>query len=103
MESVIPRMDFAGTGQSASLKDTISFIVSDKGIKTGAFGFANISYWDGVPDTPAWGYVEFSKHADNYVTVKYYPETIANGFYIAQFILGESTWAVGWQRIQYNT
>ena len=41
------------------------------------------------------GYIEFFKHADNYVTVKYYQDGNTK-VYIGQFILGESNWKIVW-------
>ncbi len=93
--------DQIGTGQTASLISDITFMISGKGIKSGSFGFDNMAYSDLPSGAGNWGYVEYFKHADNFVTIKLYPESITNGFYIAQFIIGQTTWTAPWKKIQY--
>lgn len=103
ISAFIPRIaDFIGTGQSANLLNDITYIINTKGILSGAFGYSNRLYIDKPMGITNWGYVEYSKHADSYVTVKLYSE-INNDIFIGQFILGESTWSQPWKKVQYNT
>jgi hypothetical protein len=81
-----------------SLIENITFIIYSKGIKSGCFGFSAVTYVERPNGTGEYGYVEFFKHADNYVTVKFYPETV-DYFYIGRFVLGQSTWASPWRQI----
>ncbi|MFR5242438.1 MAG: hypothetical protein ACLTGA_09655 [Roseburia sp.] len=70
-------------------------MIQTQKIYSGGFGFANIDYSDKPTGSSNWGYIEFFKHADNYVTVKYYQDGNAR-VYIGQFILGESNWKIAW-------
>ena len=98
--SFVPRIhDFNGTGQSAVLRDDITYMVTEKGILTGAFGYADILYTDRPTGTSKWGYVEYFKHADSSVTVKIYPEDSV-AFYVSRFVLGQSMWLTAWRQIQ---
>ena len=75
--SVMPRIkDIIGIeGQSYQLLSDVAYAISVKGIKSGGFGFNNQLYSDRPVNTSNWGYVEYFQHADNYVTVKLYPES----------------------------
>ena len=77
-------------------------MANTKGILSGCFGYANIAYTDKPTGVSDWGYVEYFKHADSYVTVKIYPESTSD-FYIGRFALGQSTWSVPWKKVQYST
>lgn len=99
----IPRIvDFISTGQSANMLNDITYIINTKGILSGAFGFSNRLYTDKPAGASNWGYVEYFKHADSYVTVKFYSESNIDIF-IGRFILGESTWSQPWKKVQYST
>jgi len=99
---MIPRINNQiGTGLDLSLCADIAYMINVKGIKSGGFGFNDITYIDVPSSAGKWGYVEYFKHADNFVTVKLYPETVENGFYISQFVIGESNWKISWKRVQY--
>ncbi len=101
INSLPPRInDFIGPS-SANLLNDITYIINAKGILTGGFGYADVTYSDKPTGTIGWGYVEFFKHADNNVTVKIYPEESLN-FYVCRFTLGQSTWASAWQKVQYT-
>lgn len=101
INSLPPRInDFIGPS-SANLLNDITYIINTKGILTGGFGYADVTYSDKPTGTIGWGYVEFFKHADNNVTVKIYPEDSLN-FYVCRFTLGQSTWVSAWQKVQYT-
>lgn len=103
ISAFIPRIvDFISTGQSANLLNDITYIINTKGILSGAFGYSNRLYTDKPTGATNWGYVEYSKHADSYVTVKFYSES-NNDIFIGRFILGESTWSQPWKKVQYST
>lgn len=93
--------DQIGMGTPWPLRSDIISMITDKGIKSGCFGFDNKNYNDTPPSVGKWGAVEFFKHADNFVTVKLYPESVESGFYISQFVIGESDWKIPWKRVQY--
>lgn len=95
VNSLYQRIGDFKNGKSSSLINDISFMIQNKGIHTGGFGFANVEYADRPSNAPLWGYIEFFHHADGYVTVKYYADNTPK-IYIAQFIIGQSTWAVTW-------
>lgn len=86
---------------SSSLRADIEYMINTKGIRTGGFGFGNTVYSDRPSGSPYYGYIEYFKHSDNYVTVKWYPDNIAgNGLFIRQFIIGDSGWNTAWRQIQ---
>jgi len=89
--------DFSSKAEISLIED-ITFIINSKGIKSGCFGFAAVTYVERPNGAGEYGYVEFFKHADNYVTVKFYPETV-DYFYIGRFVLGQSTWSSPWKQI----
>lgn len=73
----------------------ITYMIKDKRIKTGCFGFADRTYRDVPVEVPKWGYVEYFQHADGYVTVRLYAD-YSTDIWIAQFILGESEFKIDW-------
>lgn len=73
----------------------ITYMIKDKRIKTGCFGFANRTYSDVPVEAPKWGYVEYFQHADDYVTVRLHADYSTN-IWIAQFVLGESKFKIDW-------
>lgn len=98
--AVIPRIgNQIGDGKSASLLTDITFMIQVKGILSGGFGYDNRVYSDKPAGESNWGYVEYFQHADNYVTVKIYPESSLT-FYIGRFILGETIWKFPWKKVQ---
>lgn len=73
----------------------ITYMIKDKRIKTGCFGFADRTYSDVPVEVPKWGYVEYFQHADSYVTVRLYADH-STDIWIAQFILGKSKFEKDW-------
>lgn len=101
--SFIPRVrDFNGSGGSATLLADITYMITERGILTGGFGYSNVAYTDKPAGASNWGYVEYFRHGDDNVTVKIYPGSHAQ-FFIGRFILGQSIWSVSWKTIQYAT
>ena len=97
--SFVPRIhDFIGAGQEQYLLSDITYMVNIQNILTGGFGYSNIVYTDKPTGVSNWGYVEYFKHADAYVTVKLYPED-STSFYIGRFVLGQTTWSSAWRKI----
>lgn len=89
--------DVIGDGSSEkSLFSDVLFMVRDKKIRSGCFGFNNMNYFDLPDNVSRWGYVEFFQHADNFITVKLYPESTLPEIFIRRFILGEDNWAENW-------
>lgn len=100
--ALIPRLgDIIGTGQSINLLNDITYMVNIKGIQSGCFGYSNNAYTDKPSGVSDWGYIEYFKHADGFVTVKIYPENSID-FYIGRFTLGQFTWVVTWKKVQYS-
>jgi hypothetical protein len=87
------------SGTTSTIRGDISYMISMKGILSGGFGFDSVSFTDKPSSAGNWGYIEFFKHADSFVTVKLYPETVENGIFICQFVLGGSDWAFPWKKI----
>jgi hypothetical protein len=87
------------SGTTSTIRGDISYMISMKGILSGGFGFDSVNYTDKPSAVGNWGYIEFFKHADSFVTVKIYPETVENGIYICQFVLGGSDWEFAWKKI----
>lgn len=75
--------------------DDLTYIVQTEKIYSGGFGFSNIEYLDKPAGAANWGYIEFFKHADNYITAKYYQDGNSK-VYMGQFILGEGEWKTPW-------
>ena len=98
--SVMPRIkDIIGIeGQSYQLLSDVAYAISVKGIKSGGFGFNNQLYSDRPVNTSNWGYVEYFQHADNYVTVKLYPESSLDIF-IRRFTINTMTWNTDWRKL----
>lgn len=97
---MIPRIhDTSGAGKPANLLNDITYMVKEKGILSGEFGYDNMVYSDKPAGESDWGYVKYFKHADNYVTVKIYPESSLT-FYAGRFILGETIWKFPWKKVQ---
>lgn len=97
--AVIPRIgDMINSEGPASLLNDITFMVQEKGILSGEFGY-NAVYSDKPAGETDWGYVKYFKHADSYVTVKIYPES-SQTFYIGRFVLGEIIWSIPWKKVQ---
>jgi len=81
------------------LLNDLNYIVGSQGIRTGSFGFANTPYIDVPSGAGTYGYVEFFKHADNYVTVKIYSE-LDFSIFLNRFVLGSGTWVLStWDRL----
>ena len=87
--------DINNSSASTKILNDLTYMIQTQKIYSGGFGFANINYSDKPTGASNWGYIEFFKHADNYVTVKYYQDGNAK-VYIGQFILGESNWKIVW-------
>lgn len=88
--------DLSGENVSmVSMISDITYMIKDKRIKTGCFGFADRTYSDVPAEVPKWGYVEYFQHADDYVTVRLYADYSTN-IWIAQFVLGESKFKIDW-------
>lgn len=87
--------DINNNSASTKILNDLTYMIQTQKIYSGGFGFANINYSDKPTGASNWGYIEFFKHADNYVTVKYYQDGNAK-VYIGQFILGESNWKIVW-------
>lgn len=83
------------SGENVSMISDITYMIKDKRIKTGCFGFADRTYSDVPAEVPKWGYVEYFQHADDYVTVRLYADYSTN-IWIAQFVLGESKFRIDW-------
>lgn len=98
IESFAVRTREQANRPNVGLIEDITYIINDKGVKTGCYGFANVTYADGPSGAGNYGYVEFFKHADNYVTVKFYPENV-DYFYLGRFVLGQPTWSSPWRQI----
>ncbi len=98
IESFYVRYAEQANRSNVRIIDDVSYIVNDRGIKIGSYGFARVTYSDGPSGIGDYGYVEFFKHADGYVTVKLYPENV-DYFYIGRFILGQTTWSSPWRQI----
>ena len=97
--AVIPRIgEMINSEGPASLLNDITFMVQEKGILSGEFGY-NAVYSDKPAGETDWGYVKYFKHADSYVTVKIYPES-SQTFYIGRFVLGEIIWSIPWKKVQ---
>lgn len=98
--SVMPRIkDIIGIeGQRYQLLSDVAYAISVKGIKSGGFGFNNQLYSDRPVNTSNWGYVEYFQHADNYVTVKLYPESSLDIF-IRRFTINTMTWNTDWRKL----
>lgn len=98
--SVMPRIkDIIGIeGQNYQLLSDVAYAISVKGIKSGGFGFNNQLYSDRPVNTSNWGYVEYFQHADNYVTVKLYPESSLDIF-IRRFTINTMTWNTDWRKL----
>ncbi len=102
ISNLLPRIgDINGTGQSINLLNDITYMINTKGIISGCFGYSNIAYTDKPSGVSDWGYIEYFKHADSFVTVKIYPENNTD-FYIGRFTLGQSTWSTTWKKVQYS-
>lgn len=103
ISALLPRIsDIIGTGQSINLLNDITYMINTKGIQSGCFGYSNIVYTDKPSGVTDWGFVEYFKHADAFVTVKIYPENNTD-FYVGRFTLGQSTWSTTWKKVQYST
>lgn len=87
--------DINNSSASTKILNDLTYMIQTQKIYSGGFGFANINYADKPTGASNWGYIEFFKHADNYVTVKYYQDGNTK-VYIGQFILGESNWKIVW-------
>lgn len=96
--SAIPRIKDINNSTNTILKD-VQWIISQKGIKSGVYAFANTTYIDAPAGVSSWGYIEFFQHADAYVTVILYPETTQNVYY-RRFILTNNTWDNNWWKTQ---
>ena len=87
--------DINNSSASTKILNDLTYMIQTQKIYSGGFGFANIKCADKPTGASNWGYIEFFKHADNYVTVKYYQDGNTK-VYIGQFILGESNWKIVW-------
>lgn len=94
INSINQRVNDLSVGNASMISD-ITYMIKDKRIKTGCFGFANRTYSDVPVEVPKWGYVEYFQHADDYVTVRLYADYSTN-IWIAQFVLGESKFKIDW-------
>ncbi len=97
---LVQRVGDQNNANSSLLADII-YMINAKGILSGAFGFGNSVYSDRPTGAPYYGYVEYFKHADNYVTVKWYPDNIGtHNIYIRQFIISDGAWSTAWKQVQ---
>lgn len=94
INSINQRVNDLSAGNASMISD-ITYMIKDKRIKTGCFGFADRTYSDVPVEVPKWGYVEYFQHADGYVTVRLYADH-STDIWIAQFILGESKFKKDW-------
>lgn len=94
INSINQRVNDLSVGNASMISD-ITYMIKDKRIKTGCFGFADRTYSDVPVEVPKWGYVEYFQHADGYVTVRLYAD-YSTDIWIAQFILGKSKFEKDW-------
>lgn len=94
INSINQRVNDLSVGNASMISD-ITYMIKDKRIKTGCFGFADRTYSDVPVEVPKWGYVEYFQHADGYVTVRLYADH-STDIWIAQFILGKSKFEKDW-------
>lgn len=94
INSINQRVNDLSVGNASMISD-ITYMIKDKRIKTGCFGFADRTYSDVPVEVPKWGYVEYFQHADDYVTVRLYADH-STDIWIAQFILGKSKFEKDW-------
>lgn len=94
INSINQRVNDLSVGNASMISD-ITYMIKDKRIKTGCFGFADRTYSDVPVEVPKWGYVEYFQHADSYVTVRLYADH-STDIWIAQFILGKSKFEKDW-------
>ncbi|WP_320959461.1 hypothetical protein [Hungatella effluvii] len=96
--SAIPRInDFEGV--SNDILGDILWMITEKGIKSGEFGFANCTYTDSPDALIKWGYTKYFQHADGFVTVNMYPENTQNVFY-RRFNTITKKWDNNWWKTQ---
>ena len=95
IDAAYQRIHDFNNGTGKTIINDLTYIVQTQKIYSGCFGFANTNYLDKPTGASNWGYIEFFKHADNYITVKYYQDGNTK-VYIGQFILGESVWKTDW-------
>lgn len=98
ISAAIPRINDLNLGSSSILKDIV-YIINQKGIRSGEFGFNNTTYSDIPSGVDKWGYIQFFQHADNYVTVILYPETSLNTYY-RRLNITNNTWEYKWWKTQ---
>ena len=98
ISAAIPRINDLSLGSSSILKDIV-YIINQKGIRSGEFGFNNTTYSDIPSGVDKWGYIQFFQHADNYVTVILYPETTLNIYY-RRLNITNNTWEYKWWKTQ---
>lgn len=98
ISATVSKINNIDSGNSTILQDIV-YIIKQKGIQSGEFGFSNTTYSDRPLDVDKWGYIKFFQHADNYVTVILYPETTQN-IYCRRLNLTTNTWEYKWWKTQ---
>ena len=98
--SVIPRIkNIVAASDQPSLLADIKYMIQDKGILSGEYGYSETKYTDVPSGVSQWGYVKYFQHADNYVTVIIFPDTHSAGWFTNQFIVTQNQWAFSWKTI----
>ena len=97
--AAITRINDFGGVSSNKILDDILWIITEKGIKSGEFGFADCTYTDSPDALIKWGYIKYFQHADGFVTVIMYPENTQNVFY-RRFNTVTKKWDNNWFKTQ---
>ena len=98
--SVIPRIkNIVAASDQPSLLADIKYMIQDKGILSGEYGYSATKYTDVPSGVSQWGYIKYFQHADNYVTVIIFPDAHSTGWFTNQFIVTQNQWAFSWKTI----